>query len=110
MKQIVRIGAEALRKGQVDLYQQVSAGKPMGNPVALTGPSGSAITTWDDLKPKDTASNAGEYYRNRFFAALYREAMYSTAGGVWVRGFGMRQTAREINDFVAEQTKVGVTQ
>ena len=108
MKQHAQLGGKKLRSGQVELYQQVFKGKPMGNPMALIGPKGSTVQTWEDLKPGVTAANNGESLANRFWAAVYRDACYCTAGSPWLRSFGMRQSAREITDFAIEQTKAGV--
>ena len=108
MKQNANLGPKALQAAQTDLYQQVIAGKPMGNPMALTGPGGGVIKTLEDLKPASSSvKTASDAVKDRFWRALYRDALYCTAGGVFLRSFGMRQAAREITDAANDQQRGG---
>lgn len=107
MKQIANIGGKDLRGGQIEVFQQIKAGKPIGNPMAIRNANGSVITKLDDIKPTATGSTVADNLHRRFWKAIRRDAYYCTAGAPFIRAFGMRQSVREINDLAIEQQKAG---
>ena len=106
MKQLVNFGKSDLQRGFAEMFQQVH-GKPRGNPMAFTGPTGEKIKKWSDLKPQPKGpSNADAAYL-RFWRAAYRDASYCTAGSPFLRSFGIRQAGREITDATSAQKQAG---
>lgn len=54
--------------------------------------------TFDSLKPGGGANTIAEYTRQRLQRALRRDAMYGSAGSVYLRAMGQSQAIREIYD------------
>ena len=108
MKPIAKFGTKDLQAGFQEFYQQVH-GKAMGNPMALTGPNGGVVRKLDDLKPKPRGTSAADAVYLRYWKAIHRDALYSTAGPVFAKAFGVRQAGREISDIGSEQQQAGAT-
>ena len=79
------------RKTGVDDARQEIQGKLPKGPFEF---STSTDLSFDDLKPAEKDGATTRVFKE----ALRRDAMYASAGAVYLRGFGMSQAMREIYD------------
>lgn len=78
-------------EAQDDIRQEIQ-GKPPKGPYEFAEDLTFASVKPSDEKPKTIA----EATLQRFQRAIYRDARYGSAGGVYLRGFGLSQALQEV--------------
>jgi hypothetical protein len=78
-------------EAQDDIRQEIQ-GKPPTGPYEFA-----EDLTFDSVRPSAAKPKTiAEATRQRFQQAVYRDARYGSAGGVYLRGFGLSQALQEV--------------